>query len=58
MPENAFHRQRSISLMISLTLAAGNARAAEGYLLELIAYCAFRNIDEPGDRSNSVAVKA
>jgi hypothetical protein len=37
--------------MASLSLAAGEVRAAEGYLLELLAWCAF------GDR-DCVAVAA
>lgn len=32
--------------MASLSLAAGEHRAAEGYLLELFAWCAFGDHDE------------
>jgi hypothetical protein len=31
--------------MASLSLAAGDVRAAEGYLLELLAWCAFADRD-------------
>jgi hypothetical protein len=34
-------RARALSWMASLSLAAGQIRAAEGYLLELLAWCAF-----------------
>jgi hypothetical protein len=34
-------RARVLSCMASLSLAAGQIRAAEGYLLELLAWCAF-----------------
>jgi hypothetical protein len=40
-------RARTLSWMASLSLAAGEQRAAEGYLLELLAWCAF------GDRESS-----
>jgi hypothetical protein len=36
--------------MASLSVAAGELRAAEGYLLELLAWCAF------GDRDPDAAV--
>nr|HEX4312465.1 hypothetical protein [Kofleriaceae bacterium] len=38
-------RAHALSWMASLSLAAGEVRAAECYLLELLAWCAF------GDRS-------
>ena len=38
-------RARTLSWLASLSVAAGELRAAEGYLLELLAWCAF------GDRS-------
>jgi hypothetical protein len=38
-------RARALSLMASLSLAAGELRAAEGYLLELLAWCAFEDHD-------------
>ena len=49
-PESALEedlrpRARTLSWMASLSVAAGELRAAEGYLLELLAWCAF------GDRS-------
>lgn len=34
-------RARALSWMASLSVAAGEVRAAEGYLLELLAWCAF-----------------
>ena len=45
-------RARALSWMASLSLAAGQIRAAEGYLLELLAWCAF------GDREGPAAVTA
>jgi len=38
-------RARALSWMASLSLAAGDVRAAEGYLLELLAWCAFADRD-------------
>lgn len=38
-------RARTLSWMASLSLAAGELRAAEGYLLELLAWCAFGERD-------------
>ena len=38
-------RARTLSMMASLSLAAGEIRAAEGYLLELLAWCAFADRD-------------
>ena len=34
-------RARTLSYMASMSVAAGEVRAAEGYLLELLAWCAF-----------------
>jgi hypothetical protein len=34
-------RAQTLSWMASLSVAAGELRAAEGYLLELLAWCAF-----------------
>jgi hypothetical protein len=42
-------RARALSWMASLSVAAGEVRAAEGYLLELLAWCAF------GDREGAPA---
>ena len=45
-------RARTLSWMASLSVAAGEMRAAEGYLLELLAWCAFADrsvIDVVGD---------
>jgi hypothetical protein len=39
-------RARTLSWMASLSLAAGAPRAAEGYLLELLAWCAFGDHDD------------
>jgi len=39
-------RARTLSWMASLSLAAGAERAAEGYLLELLAWCAFGDHDD------------
>jgi len=38
-------RARTLSWMASLSVAAGDQRAAEGYLLELLAWCAFGDQD-------------
>lgn len=38
-------RARTLSWMASLSIAAGELRAAEGYLLELLAWCAFEDRD-------------
>ncbi len=45
-------RARTLSWMASLSVAAGELRAAEGYLLELLAWCAF------GDRDPEAATDA
>jgi hypothetical protein len=45
-------RARTLSWMASLSVAAGEMRAAEGYLLELLAWCAFADrsiIEVEGD---------
>jgi hypothetical protein len=45
-------RARTLSWMASLSVAAGEMRAAEGYLLELLAWCAFADrsvIEVAGD---------
>jgi len=39
-------RARTLSWMASLSVAAGELRAAEGYLLELLAWCAFGDRDD------------
>jgi hypothetical protein len=43
-------RARALSWMASLAVAAGELRAAEGYLLELLAWCAFGE-REPSETS-------
>lgn len=43
---------RTLSWMAALSVAGGELRAAEGYLLELLAWCAF------GDREEQDAVRA
>jgi hypothetical protein len=45
-------RARTLSWLASLSVAAGEMRAAEGYLLELLAWCAFADrtvIEVAGD---------
>lgn len=39
-------RARTLSWMASMSVAAGEIRAAEGYLLELLAWCAFADREE------------
>jgi hypothetical protein len=39
-------RARTLSWMASMSAAAGETQAAEGYLLELLAWCAFSGRDE------------
>jgi hypothetical protein len=39
-------RARTLSWMASMSVAAGEVRAAEGYLLELLAWCAFADREE------------
>ncbi len=46
-------RARTLSWMASLSVAAGEIRAAEGYLLELLAWCAFADRDP--DAATAVA---
>ena len=38
-------RARTLSWMASMSVAAGEVRAAENYLLELLAWCAFVDRD-------------
>ncbi|MGN6107932.1 MAG: hypothetical protein ACTHU0_22680 [Kofleriaceae bacterium] len=38
-------RAKTLSWMASMSVAAGEIRAAEGYLLELLAWCAFADRD-------------
>lgn len=38
-------RAKTLSWMASMSVAAGEMRAAEGYLLELLAWCAFADRD-------------
>ena len=38
-------RAKTLSWMASMCVAAGDIRAAEGYLLELLAWCAFADRD-------------
>ncbi|HEY4182069.1 MAG TPA: hypothetical protein VGM90_34740 [Kofleriaceae bacterium] len=40
-------RARTLSWMASMSVAAGEMRAAEGYLLELLAWCAFADREDP-----------
>jgi hypothetical protein len=39
-------RARTLSWMASMSVAAGEVRAAEGYLLELLAWCAFADRED------------
>ena len=51
-------RARTLSWLASLSIAAGELRAAEGYLLELLAWCAFADrevIDVLGDGGRGVS---
>ncbi len=45
-------RARTLSMMASLSVAAGEMRAAEGYLLELLAWCAFADRDVVGESAD------
>lgn len=45
-------RARTLSWMASLSVAAGEIRAAEGYLLELLAWCAFADRDVVSETSD------
>jgi hypothetical protein len=45
-------RARTLSFMASLSVEAGDLRSAEGYLLELLAWCAF------GDRPEAAELDA
>ena len=46
-------RAKTLSWMASLSVAAGEIRAAEGYLLELLAWCAFADRDPDADAAAS-----
>ncbi len=51
-------RAEALAWMASLSVAAGELRAAEGYLLELLAWCAFADrevIDVLGDGGTGVS---
>lgn len=45
-------RARTLSFMASISIAAGDVRACEGYLLELLAWCAFHDQHEPNDHDH------
>lgn len=45
-------RARTLSWMASMSVAAGEIRAAEGYLLELLAWCAFAERDGTDETTN------
>lgn len=48
-------RARTLSWMASMSVAAGEIRAAEGYLLELLAWCAFADReDHTADHSDGL----
>jgi hypothetical protein len=40
--------------MASMSVAAGEMRAAEGYLLELLAWCAFADREVPDDLTSEI----
>lgn len=46
-------RARTLSWMASMSVAAGEIRAAEGYLLELLAWCAFAERDGSDETTNA-----
>jgi hypothetical protein len=46
-------RARTLSWMASMSVAAGEIRAAEGYLLELLAWCAFAERDGSEESTNA-----
>ncbi len=46
-------RAKTLSWMASLSVAAGEIRAAEGYLLELLAWCAFADRDPDAEADAS-----
>jgi hypothetical protein len=46
-------RARTLSWMASMSVAAGEIRAAEGYLLELLAWCAFAERDGEGETTTA-----
>jgi len=46
-------RARTLSWMASMSVAAGEIRAAEGYLLELLAWCAFAERDGSEEATNA-----
>ncbi|CAN5910933.1 hypothetical protein BH11MYX2_BH11MYX2_06390 [soil metagenome] len=46
-------RARTLSWMASMSVAAGEIRAAEGYLLELLAWCAFADRDDSSDAATA-----
>jgi hypothetical protein len=48
-------RARALSWMASLSLAGGQIRAAEGYLLELLAWCAFGERESPAVTADETA---
>jgi hypothetical protein len=51
-------RARTLSWLASMSVAAGEMRAAEGYLLELLAWCAFADrevIDVLGDGGANIS---
>jgi hypothetical protein len=46
-------RARTLSWMASMSVAAGELRAAEAYLLELLAWCAFAERDGSDEATNA-----
>jgi hypothetical protein len=46
-------RARTLSWLASMSVAAGEIRAAEGYLLELLAWCAFADREANDESTNA-----
>lgn len=47
-------RARTLSWMASMSVAAGEMRAAEGYLLELLAWCAFADREAADELTSEI----
>ena len=51
-------RARTLSWMASMSVAAGEIRAAEGYLLELLAWCAFADREDATADATDLTVRS
>lgn len=49
MQEQTRSREDILGFMLSLCVAANEMRAAEGYLLELLAFCSFNERDDKAE---------